>query len=162
MAPIVSVPAPPFFEPGAPPRLVPHLIVETDIDDISPDMIPILLQDIDMTKPLRRNVRVLTPPPRRRSVSAGPTRSRASSKAPADNSPGSDDDSSVLSSVPEDDEDEEESVSDDEELLAGEDVVKIPKPAGEVGRPNRGGYKLEDALQWNTAQMRVFKVRLPF
>ncbi|KAL1941691.1 hypothetical protein VTO73DRAFT_7130 [Trametes versicolor] len=153
MAPIVTVPVPPFFEPGAPPRLIPHLIVETNIDDISPDMVPLLLQDIDMTKPLRRTVRVATPPPRRRSVSAGPARSRASSAAPVESHPGSDDDSSVLSSVT----DEEDSGSDDEQQPGGEGVVKIPKPAGEVGRPNRGGYKLEDALQWNTARMRLFK-----
>ncbi|EIW58369.1 uncharacterized protein TRAVEDRAFT_20395 [Trametes versicolor FP-101664 SS1] len=153
MAPIVTVPVPPFFEPGAPPRLIPHLIVETDIDDISPDMVPLLLQDIDMAKPLRRTVRVATPPPRRRSVSVGPARSRASSVAPVENNLGSDDDSSALSSVT----DEDDSGSDDEQQPAGEDVVKIPKPAGEVGRPNRGGYKLEDALQWNTARMRVFK-----
>lgn len=76
--------------------------------------------------------------------------------APVENNLGSDDDSSALSSVT----DEDDSGSDDEQQPAGEDVVKIPKPAGEVGRPNRGGYKLEDALQWNTARMRVFKVCL--
>ncbi|KAI0667813.1 hypothetical protein C8Q78DRAFT_1081699 [Trametes maxima] len=182
MAPIAA-PAPPFYEPGAPPRVVPLLIVETDIAELSPNIVSTLHQDIDMSQPARRTVRVAasppparvaaSPPPRRqrsvsvgpaprrqRSVSVGPasTRLRAPSKGPelrasskppevqevANDDPDSDCDSaSALSSIPEDEE--------------NDDVMKIPKPAGEVGRPNRGGYKLEDALQWSAARMRTFK-----
>jgi hypothetical protein len=36
---------------------------------------------------------------------------------------------------------------------------KIPKPDGEAGRPNRGGYNLESALKWDTNRFKTFKVR---
>lgn len=36
--------------------------------------------------------------------------------------------------------------------------MKIAKPAGEVGCPGHGGYKLKRLVQWNTTQMRAFKV----
>ncbi|KAI8989145.1 hypothetical protein BD414DRAFT_536439 [Trametes punicea] len=153
MAPIAIVPAPAFFEPGAPPRLVPLLIVETDIEDLSPDIVPILHQDIDMTRPVRRVARFATPPPPRRAVSVGPgPLPRASSNAPEDHDSGSGsgDDSSSLSSISSDEE--------DENIRACNDgTAKICKPPGEVGRPNRGGYKLEDALQWDSTRMRSFK-----
>jgi hypothetical protein len=35
----------------------------------------------------------------------------------------------------------------------------IPKPRGEWGRPNRGGYNLEKALGWNPRQYKKAKVR---
>ncbi|KAI0677377.1 hypothetical protein C8Q78DRAFT_1065935 [Trametes maxima] len=146
MAPIAA-PAPPFYEPSAPPRVVPLLIVETDIAELSPNIVSTLHQDIDMSQPARWTVRVAalpppahvaaSPPPRRqRSVSVGPasTRLRAPSKGP-----------------------ELRASSKPPEVQENDDVMKIPKPAGEVGRPNRGGYKLEDALQWSAARMRTFK-----
>ncbi|THH19564.1 hypothetical protein EUX98_g8745 [Antrodiella citrinella] len=33
--------------------------------------------------------------------------------------------------------------------LLGDDEGKIPKPQGEVGRPGRGGYNLEETLSWS-------------
>jgi hypothetical protein len=36
---------------------------------------------------------------------------------------------------------------------------KIPKPAGEPGRPGRGGYTLREALDWNPKAYAKFKVR---
>jgi hypothetical protein len=36
---------------------------------------------------------------------------------------------------------------------------KIPKPAGEPGRPGRGGYTLHEALEWNPKAYTKFKVR---
>ncbi|KAJ3831653.1 hypothetical protein F5878DRAFT_549272 [Lentinula raphanica] len=42
--------------------------------------------------------------------------------------------------------------SDDEDDL-------IPKPPGEVGRPNRGGYNLCDALGWPKDEYKVVQVR---
>jgi hypothetical protein len=35
----------------------------------------------------------------------------------------------------------------------------IPKPEGESGRLNRGGYNLQDALGWNSRQFKKVKVR---
>ncbi|KAI0640380.1 hypothetical protein C8Q79DRAFT_1015329 [Trametes meyenii] len=198
MAPTATASAPPFYEPGAPPCVIPLLIVETDIPELSPDVVPTLHQDIDMSQPVRRTVHVAAsppphhtrihasppPPPARiaaspasrhqRSVSVGPasTRLRASSKGPeprasskapeprasskapeaegvANDDPDSDCDSgSALSSIPEDEDADEQN---------HDIVMKIPKPAGEVSCLNRGGYKLEDALQWSAARMRTFK-----
>jgi hypothetical protein len=37
--------------------------------------------------------------------------------------------------------------------------LKIPKPEGEVGRPNRGGYNLEKALHWDAKRFKKFKAR---
>ena len=34
----------------------------------------------------------------------------------------------------------------------------IPKPQGEVGRPNHGGYQLEDTLDWPQDLVVDFKV----
>lgn len=35
---------------------------------------------------------------------------------------------------------------------------RIPKPAGEPGRPGRGGYNLQDALDWNVKTFNSLKV----
>jgi hypothetical protein len=37
--------------------------------------------------------------------------------------------------------------------------LKILKPEGEVGRPNRGGYNLEKALHWDAKRFKKFKAR---
>ena len=52
-----------------------------------------------------------------------------------------------------------ESLSDSDEASStlSEDS-KIPKPAGEPGRPGRGGYNLETALNWNHRAFAKFKV----
>jgi len=36
----------------------------------------------------------------------------------------------------------------------------IPKPQGEVGRPGRGGYNLQDALEWDKDLF--YRVRVTF
>ncbi|KAJ3001881.1 hypothetical protein NUW54_g6159 [Trametes sanguinea] len=46
-----------------------------------------------------------------------------------------------------------ESDDDDEDMQLGGDVIEIPKPAGEVGRPNRGGYKLEGVMECSPGRM---------
>ncbi|TCD61004.1 hypothetical protein EIP91_009174 [Steccherinum ochraceum] len=58
-----------------------------------------------------------------------------------------------------DDEEEEEEDQLEEEEGVEEEVTapgatkkKIPKPAGEAGRPNSGGYNLQDALNWPRAR----------
>lgn len=35
--------------------------------------------------------------------------------------------------------------------------MRIPRPQGEVGRKNSGGYNLEDALGWDTSQFQIIK-----
>jgi hypothetical protein len=35
----------------------------------------------------------------------------------------------------------------------------VPKPRGEAGRPNRGGYNLEIAVGWSSREFRTLKVR---
>ena len=43
-------------------------------------------------------------------------------------------------------------LSDEDELESEEDVgtrKKIPKPPGEAGRPQSGGYNLQEKLNWN-------------
>jgi hypothetical protein len=40
----------------------------------------------------------------------------------------------------------------------GEPGRKIPKPPGEVGRPGRGGYNLEHAMQWSPENLEKLKV----
>lgn len=43
---------------------------------------------------------------------------------------------------------------------AGEDnpLGKIPKPAGEAGRPGRGGYNLQAQLNWSVSEFERVKV----
>ncbi|OCH84647.1 hypothetical protein OBBRIDRAFT_839551 [Obba rivulosa] len=111
-----------------------------------------------MSKPARRvvHMRVPSPPVRRRSVSTGPasSRPRVPSKAPQDSdSTDQSDEESSLTSFSDGSDDNDG----DTPQHTDENVMKIAKPAGEVGCPNRGGYKLEDVIQWNTSWMRIFK-----
>ncbi len=54
--------------------------------------------------------------------------------------------------------------TDSEASSFGEDTendseeAKIPKPEGEAGRPGRGGYNLENVVQWNSTEFRRLKV----
>ena len=45
--------------------------------------------------------------------------------------------------------------SDDETLLV---VAKIPKPPGEAGRKNSGGFNLQEVLGWNDEKYKKFMV----
>lgn len=40
----------------------------------------------------------------------------------------------------------------------GSDDGRIPKPTGEAGRPQRGGYTLKAALNWKGKDYRTLKV----
>lgn len=40
-----------------------------------------------------------------------------------------------------------------------ESSTKIPKPSGEVGRPGRGGYNLEEQMGWGEAGFKRFQVK---
>ena len=44
-------------------------------------------------------------------------------------------------------------------VLQSEDGGKLPKPEGEAGRPGRGGYSLQAALGWPTAEFDALHVR---
>ncbi|KIM55530.1 hypothetical protein SCLCIDRAFT_134501 [Scleroderma citrinum Foug A] len=48
------------------------------------------------------------------------------------------------------------------ELSITESVGKIPKPLGEVGRPGRGGYTLEDKLNWDVDELKWLKVNTTY
>lgn len=41
------------------------------------------------------------------------------------------------------------------------EMFKVPEPLGGPGRPNSGGYNLEEATGWNSAKMKELKVRRP-
>jgi len=65
---------------------------------------------------------------------------------PSDNEGSDWSDASSLTSLPSDmDEDDPE-------------YGKIPKPSGESGRPNRGGYTLRLALKWSAKDYKALKV----
>ncbi|KJA18372.1 hypothetical protein HYPSUDRAFT_205480 [Hypholoma sublateritium FD-334 SS-4] len=71
-------------------------------------------------------------PPSRSSPAPGGSRARSVSKAPSDHNP-----------------QDSESGSESDGL--------IPKPAGEAGRPSRGGYNLQTELGWPAADYMRFK-----
>ena len=53
-----------------------------------------------------------------------------------------------------------DAASDSDTLSTLPDDFKIPKPQGEPGRPGRGGYTLESALNWNHTLYVRFKASL--
>lgn len=67
---------------------------------------------------------------------------------------------STLSSLEDSDRSPESSDNDDASSVAVSDDSKIPKPVGEPGRPGRGGYTLESAVDWNHKTFAKFKVCL--
>lgn len=53
-------------------------------------------------------------------------------------------------------------ITDGGESEVEEQVVgQIPKPAGEAGRPGRGGYNLEKVLGWHADELKQLKVWPP-
>jgi hypothetical protein len=82
------------------------------------------------------------------------TRSRASQE-PGDKSDDERDELlSALSSIESDD-----SGGKDGDKSGGKDGSKIPKPAGEAGRPRSGGYNLKEVLGWTKADFDKIQVR---
>ena len=53
---------------------------------------------------------------------------------------------------------ESEEDSDSSESWTDSDDRTIPKPPGEVGRPGRGGYTLNIALDWNPKAFKKLRV----
>ena len=160
-------------------------MVETDLQRLEYDVVPFVLQDVDMSCPPRHHVswtpprdipaRDATPrdipirgptpspvlhhrhaskganpfqnPERRRAPSAtpAPSRPRSTSAAPTHRSGLQNGDTIYKAS--------------DSDLTSLEGLeFDIPKPQGEAGRPNRGGYNLEDVLDWKQKDIDKFKV----
>lgn len=65
------------------------------------------------------------------------------------------------------DEDEESVATDESNLTESEDeptlpVAKIPKPPGEAGRKNSGGFNLQEVLGWDDDKYKKFMVSYAF
>lgn len=54
--------------------------------------------------------------------------------------------------------DEDRDVAINCDILDGEDNGKVPKPDSEAGRPGRGGYNLQDVLQWRSKKFKSLQV----
>jgi hypothetical protein len=141
----MSKPFPPLYEPGLPPLPLFVLTSQTDIF-----YNPLRSTTITANEELPLNLRTQ----RHRSVppiskSSGVVRFHSVPASRNDSAP--EDSDSSLSSLSSD------SGSDTDE--ADEDGnKKIPKPAGEAGRPGRGGYTLRVALGWNARNHKKLQV----
>jgi len=166
----ISFPVPPLHEPGSPPPPLPILATHTSITAIplslsginklaAHNTLPILRCRVDpAVLPSIRSATPNPPPttPTWRSatpnlaVHSGTTKSptvRFRAHTPSDNNDISD--ISSLTSLPSNsDMDADES-----------DDGRIPKPRGEAGRPQRGGYTLKAALNWKAKDYKTLKVR---
>lgn len=133
----------PFFEPGAPPPTMPLLTTHTEFRE-SPNT-PLTAQELPPA-PSRNKVVRFT------SSAAGST----AATPPSRMSPADGDDNSSTGSSFGDSDDRAGDTTDDEDLS---DDGLIPKPDGENGRRNRGGYNLELALGWDSRAFHKLKVR---
>nr|VWO99259.1 Transcriptional repressor rco-1 [Ganoderma boninense] len=140
-----SVPIPVWYEPAPPPTPHPLLASETDIPDLCFDVGPLSWAEVDMSK---------------RSAVPNRTLKKARAKTMATDvlcstTPTA---NTECRSVTDSDSDSTDSSSNESEPESQEDAdMKIPKPSGEVGRPGRGGYSLEQVLSWNPRRMSEFK-----
>jgi hypothetical protein len=133
-----STPCTPFYEPGAPPPPLPLLTAQTDLLDNPFRPTTLINTEILPKSGLLRATRVAHH--QRHVLSNNRHVSPLANTSTSEDSSGSD--SSELS----------ESDSDDS------DGATIPKPPGEVGRPGRGGYTLDVALDWNPKAFKKLKV----
>ncbi|PIL28286.1 hypothetical protein GSI_09574 [Ganoderma sinense ZZ0214-1] len=141
-----SVAIPVWYEPASPPTPHPLLASETDIPDLCFDVEPLCREEVDMAKRSAARVRTLKTVPVR-AVTLDVLRS-----SPEEDHPPLD----VTDSVTDSDSDSTDSSESASESQDDADM-KIPKPSGEVGRPGRGGYSLEQVLNWNPRRMSEFK-----
>lgn len=142
-----STPFSPFYEPGAPPPPLPLLTAQTDLIDN-----PLRPLRLTNAEPLPRSGTA------RATTSAHPRLTKVTSSRCT--SPPSD--SSSDPNLSESGSDISELSDSDSSSDSGSADVKIPKPPGEAGRPGRGGYTLEEALDWNSKTFKKLKVRSPF
>ena len=146
----------PYFEPGAPPPTLPILIAQTEIGNAQTPGKLVAQEEIGSgptvtrlpypghTTPSHFPLRSSTPKLKATSKFSSKPPNTSKSVSLGIESMTSDSESS-LSSLSDSDSD------DDNNLL-------IPKPEGEVGRPGRGGYNLENTLAWEGKDYRKMKV----
>ncbi|KAI0338943.1 hypothetical protein BDW22DRAFT_1432153 [Trametopsis cervina] len=108
-----------------------------------------------------------SPAPSPRSKRGGSVKKQVTIKSPSvsplsdlsESSGGSGDDTEGEGDEDEDGE-EDEDEDEDEDDEDGDTLGKIAKPAGEPGRPGRGGYNLEAALGWGEKAYNQFKTKV--
>jgi len=171
---------PPFYEPGAPPPTLPILLAQTELVKNPTSNKLVAQQEIGGTRSGRRSVhfapyakptgsrraqtndtRRSRSPPRHDSKYSKPQKRHpiSSRRATPSESESSDSESergpdSDLASD-KDDNDKDDNDNDDNGSRSG----VIPKPEGEAGRPGRGGYNLEESLEWRSKDYERLKVR---
>lgn len=152
--PLVTVPAPSFYEASAPPAPLPLLTAETDSYALSTAGQSIYYEEVDPDR-VKRTARVsfavpTTPPCSKARQLPSLTIPQARSATPSDVD--ADRNSTSGSDTSDDSDSSNSSASDIDEDL------KITKPPGEAGRPGRGGYSLEQVLSWPPTRMKQFQV----
>lgn len=137
----------PFFKPSAPPPTLPIPLAQTELGTLTCIPGKVLAQEEISRLHSRADVSSapavnLQHPPYMKPILQRSNRLKPTTKPTAlparYESPSTSSESSS-----------EESDSDDEQ---------IPKPSGEAGRPGRGGYNLEDALDWDPKDFAKLKV----
>ena len=145
-----SVAVPVWYEPASPPTPYPLLASETDIPDLCFDVQPLSHQEVAIPKGLAAPTRT----PKSRTIAFGVPRSTT----PEEDATGDATPTPERGSITDSNSDSTASTESETESQDDADM-KIAKPAGEVGRPGRGGYSLEQVLDWNPRRMSEFKVR---
>jgi len=143
---------PPFFEPGAPPPTLPILLAQTEVGATDIPVKLLAQEEIGSGPTVARSSRSMLryhPYPKS-------TRKQHPSLKPQAN-PTHDDD--APSGIAVNETDSELTSVTDSEIESESDTPLIPKPDGEAGRPNRGGYNLEKALEWEHKKYIRVKVR---
>ncbi|KIP01226.1 hypothetical protein PHLGIDRAFT_123543 [Phlebiopsis gigantea 11061_1 CR5-6] len=164
---------PPFYGSLKPPPAIPLVIMQTDLAPLtSSSLVPLSMLDLlpppcayaPLRHPSSKTTALKAHADRRPRSHAGTplraSRGRTSSRitrakrvtidvtAGTSSEPGTDEDGDAVDEVDEDESLEEDQLEDDDIIMAPfmEDNGKIPKPAGEAGRPKRGGYALDEVL----------------
>lgn len=155
-------PVTPFFKPGAPPPPLPLLTCQTDLSGIPNPKPTITISEslsalsrakerhVDRLRrgySLRPANRIRSPSPYTKPPSKGKV-----TFASGSNRRRSESESSELSELS-----DFSSRRSPSELSSDLDGGLILKPLGEVGRPNRGGYNLERALNWDPESYAKFQ-----
>ena len=180
----MTTPITPFYQSETPPPPCPLLTIETDLTYVTAP-VPTVTTSEEVTA-ARRSVILELPLPRPNAAAhrsmilelprprphAIPGRSGSLGPNPVETSRRSRSSSPyVVKKVQFREPDEvgtsEESESDDQSSSDGSEAsdTLIPKPQGQAGRPNRGGYNLEAALGWPApayAKLQVCRFRFQF
>lgn len=143
-----SVSVAPFYEPEGPPQPLPLLTYHTEMFCSPTSLISISWQEEMIFFPRKLTRRISTSSPMFATTSRAATPIYSSSPAPK-----------VTKAVSFSAEQTSPLSTGSSLLSIASHGFKIPKPDGEAGRPNRGGYNLESALKWDTNRFKTFKVR---